>query len=120
MHLQREMLLRYRYLVCYYEVSSVVTLIMFAEVSIGNKQQRSTLGQTTCPMPDSALSSILLELPVSVIERTDLSCLQPSRYAVEMEGMLKQVVSDRLKVHSTRLTLQIPHATVHSSLVADD
>jgi hypothetical protein len=34
------------------------------------------------------LSSVFLELPVSVVERTDLTSLEPSRDAVEMKGVL--------------------------------
>lgn len=33
-------------------------------------------------------SAVLLELPVSVVQGTYLSRLQPARNAVEMEGML--------------------------------
>jgi hypothetical protein len=40
-----------------------------------------------------SLATILLELPVAVIQRADLSGLQPSRYAVEVESMLKEVSS---------------------------
>lgn len=36
----------------------------------------------------SALPSILLELPVPVVQRADLAGLQPSRDAVEVECML--------------------------------
>jgi hypothetical protein len=35
------------------------------------------------------LSSILLELPVSIVKRAHLSGLQPAGNAVEMEGMLR-------------------------------
>jgi hypothetical protein len=37
------------------------------------------------------LSAVLLELPVSVVQRADLSRLEPSRDAVEVEGMLSCV-----------------------------
>jgi hypothetical protein len=76
------------------------------------------------------LPSVLLELPVSVVERAYLSGLEPSRDAVEVECVLqrgdRQVSYD---IHGLgwggsghrfgggRRTLQIPHATVHSSLV---
>jgi len=34
------------------------------------------------------IKKILLELPLAVVERTDLPGLQPARDAVEVEGML--------------------------------
>lgn len=34
------------------------------------------------------LSTILLEFPISIVKRADLSGFEPSRNAVEMEGML--------------------------------
>ena len=34
------------------------------------------------------LSTILLELPVSIVQRAHLSCLQPSRDTVEVEGVI--------------------------------
>ena len=37
----------------------------------------------------TALPSILLELPVTIVEWADLTGLEPARYAVEMEGVLK-------------------------------
>lgn len=41
------------------------------------------------PTPDTAsLTTVLLELPVSVVQRADLTGLEPSRDAVEMERML--------------------------------
>jgi hypothetical protein len=36
----------------------------------------------------SRLATILLELPVAVVERADLARLQPARDAVEVEGVL--------------------------------
>jgi hypothetical protein len=36
----------------------------------------------------SRLSAVFLELPVPVVQRTNLTGLQPSRYTVEVEGML--------------------------------
>jgi hypothetical protein len=66
------------------------------------------------------LPAVLLELPVAVVERADLSCLEPSRDAVEVEGMLQPMLATmRSSSCGQRLTLQIPHATVHSSLVAE-
>lgn len=35
-------------------------------------------------------SSVLLELPVSVVEGADLTCLEPTRDAVEVEGVLRR------------------------------
>lgn len=80
-------------------------------------------------------ATIFLELPVPVVERTDLTRLEPAGNAVEVECMLWGCVSralylsiprslnHRLRIptklpRSRRLTLQIPQATVHSSLVA--
>lgn len=40
------------------------------------------------PPDNQHLPTIFLKLPVSVVQRTDLSGLQPSRDAVEMEGVL--------------------------------
>ena len=40
------------------------------------------------------LPSILLELPFSVVERADLTGLQPSRNAMKMEGMIANTPSD--------------------------
>lgn len=39
------------------------------------------------------LVAVLLELPLTVVERADLASLQPTRDAVEMEGVLKQKLS---------------------------
>ena len=36
----------------------------------------------------SNLSAILLKLPITIIERADLSCLEPTRDAVEMKSVL--------------------------------
>jgi hypothetical protein len=33
--------------------------------------------------------AVLVELPFAIIQRTDLSCLQPSRDTVEMKGVLR-------------------------------
>ena len=35
------------------------------------------------------LPAILLKFPISVVQRADLTCLEPSRDAVEMEGVLQ-------------------------------
>lgn len=40
------------------------------------------------------LTTVLLEFPVSVVQGADLTRLQPSRDAVEMEGMLVYVRAD--------------------------
>jgi hypothetical protein len=69
----------------------------------------------------AALPTILLELPVSVVERADLASLEPSRDAVEVESVLQHRVrraAAGFRVPQLR-TLQIPQATVHSSLVAE-
>ena len=36
----------------------------------------------------TSLPTVLLELPVAVVERADLTCLEPARDAVEVEGVL--------------------------------
>jgi hypothetical protein len=42
-------------------------------------------------LPDIEFSTtILLELPISIVEWADLTCLQPSGDAVEMKGVLAQ------------------------------
>jgi hypothetical protein len=68
----------------------------------------------------SPLATILLEFPVSVVQWANLSSFEPAGDAVEMEGMLEgqcQLYNERIVKRLP--TLQIPHATVHSSLVAD-
>lgn len=46
---------------------------------------------TRKPYPyDSLLSAVLLEFPVSVVQRTNLASLEPSRDAVEVEGVLRK------------------------------
>jgi hypothetical protein len=65
-------------------------------------------------------ATVLLELPVTVVERADLASLEPAGDAVEVESVLFCEVSiARSSGHTVQqeLTLQIPHATVHSSLV---
>lgn len=77
----------------------------------------------------------LLELPLSVVQRTHLSGLQPARDAVEMKRMLQNQKHRYNTTEQTvyilnsfdwlvdvcviKLTLQTPQATVHSSDVAD-
>jgi hypothetical protein len=46
------------------------------------------------------LSAVLLELPVSVVQWTDLSGLEPSGDAVEMERMLSHVSSDIMDLNA--------------------
>lgn len=69
------------------------------------------------------LPTVLLKFPVSVVEGANLASLQPTRYAVEMERVLRerstgQSANGELDM-AAQLTLQIPHATVHSSLVEE-
>lgn len=64
------------------------------------------------------LSTVLLELPVPVVQRADLSRLEPSRNAVEMECVLFLLALIFCEMLA-KPTLQIPQATVHSSLVAE-
>lgn len=69
--------------------------------------------------------SVLLEFPITVVEWADLTCLEPPRDAMEVEGVLQtevwSVSYDESQTHHAGEgpTLQIPQATVHSSLVAD-
>lgn len=73
---------------------------------------------TEDPLLSPRLPTVLLELPISVVERTHLTRLQPSGNAVEVEGVLQLSVMLVLFRVCSR-TLQIPQATVHSSLVAE-
>lgn len=63
------------------------------------------------------LSSVFLELPVSVVKWAYLSGPEPSRDAVEVERMLGRVSKPGSSPAVSTLTLQIPQATVHSSVV---
>lgn len=68
------------------------------------------------------LATVLLEFPVTVVERADLACLKPAGDAVEVERVLQIRQSPSSLDQDAclwKLTLQIPQATVHSSLVAD-
>lgn len=71
---------------------------------------------------EEKLSTVLLELPVSVVQWAYLTSLQPSRDAMEVECVLRSETWVRYlqKTHiqeKSKLTLQIPQATVHSSVV---
>lgn len=69
------------------------------------------------------LPTVLLEFPVTIIEGAHLAGLEPSRNAVEVESMLGWLATMGtgmlFESVSIQHTLQMPHATVHSSLVAD-
>jgi hypothetical protein len=81
---------------------------------------RQTSGRKPCSiyLLVTHLSTVLLELPVPVVQRADLARLEPSRDAVEVERMLVDV-SHVWRTVRHALTLQMPQATVHSSLVAE-
>lgn len=64
----------------------------------------------------------LLELPFTIIQRTYIARLEPTWDTVEMESVLwKEWRGWDLKESSSsdKLTLQIPHAALHSSVDAD-
>lgn len=76
----------------------------------------------TPPAPSQMqiLTTIFLEFPIAVVERANLAGLQPSRDAVEVERVLcTMLVYVSLRSNSQIRTLQIPQATVHSSLAAE-
>lgn len=68
-----------------------------------------------------ALPTILLKLPISVVQWTYLTSLKPSGDTVEMEGVLfiEPSSADIRLIMVKQLTLQMPQATVHSSFVAE-
>ena len=66
--------------------------------------------------------SVLLELPVPVVQGTNLSGLEPSGDAVEVEGVVTPVANQfcaNEKMKKIKQDSHIPQATVHSSLVAE-
>jgi hypothetical protein len=67
---------------------------------------------------DGASATVLLKLPIAIVQGTDLASFEPAGYAVKVERVLQGSAWSCLQ-EGTR-TLQTPHATVHSSLVADD
>merc|ERR1719356_1933288 len=76
----------------------------------------------TCSTPHKAvfLMSILLELPVPVVERTNLSGLQPPGDAVEVEGVVTHPPGhSALLTGSTRLISLTLDAQVHDVVPAD-
>jgi len=66
---------------------------------------------------------ILLQLPFSVVEWTHVTRFEPARDAVEVERVLCDMYrvspNHTRRYQDPRRTLQIPHAAVHSSLVAE-
>ena len=72
-----------------------------------------------CKIPFTSVP-VLLELPLAVIERTDLSGLQPSGYAVEMECMVTNTPSYGAIFSGWRcLTSLTFDAKVHDVIPAD-
>ena len=72
------------------------------------------------------VSDALLQFPFTVVERADVSRLQPSRDAVEVERVLRsprvrywKKEGEGSQEKDRMLTLQMPHAALHSSLVAE-
>jgi hypothetical protein len=58
--------------------------IIFHDRSMAMLESYNTLG----PFPCIILTTVLLELPISVVEGANLTGLQPPGDAVEMESML--------------------------------
>lgn len=66
------------------------------------------------------LSTVLLELPVSIVERAHLSCLEPSRDAVKVEGVIADSPGDRaFFARSGSLICLALDAEVHDVISAD-
>lgn len=64
--------------------------------------------------------NVLLQLPFAVVQRTHIPRLEPSGNTVEVEGVLRNTwVCGACNIVVGRHTLHIPHAALHSSLVAD-
>jgi hypothetical protein len=63
----------------------------------------------------------LLQLPFTIIQRTNIPRFQPTRDTVKVEGMLqdKHIISTAGEEKMSSPTLQMPHAALHSSLVAE-
>lgn len=87
---------------------------------VSNDHICRTRGNKKRPRWKDEEAYILLQLPFTIVERTDVSCLQPSRDAMEMESVLVQSYIRSCTAKKRKgLTLQIPHAALHSSLVAE-
>jgi len=68
----------------------------------------------------NSLTTVLLELPVSVVQRTDLPSLQPSGDAVEMKGVIAYSPSDSaLFIGGSTLVCLTLDAEVHDVVSAD-
>lgn len=70
-------------------------------------------------------ATYLLQFPLSVVQRTDITTLEPSIDAMEVERVLKgRRVSTAKQMRdlegSPGLTLHVPQAGAHSSFVAED
>lgn len=64
-------------------------------------------------------TTVLLKLPVTVVQWAHLAGLEPARNTMEMEGVLVKMLAYVQLLRARIRTLQMPQATVHSSLVAE-
>lgn len=73
-----------------------------------------------CRSPPLNLTTVFLEFPVSVIERTDLTCFEPSRDAMKVEGMVTDAPSHGAFIASDRGLVRLAlNAEIHNVVTAD-